>query len=234
MPLFLKKRNTSISERMDDPYCDEQKLHNTYKHFYTINKALSGWKQIFYTHILPYCNDKTKSYTLLDIGFGGGDIPLLIDSLARKNNVQLTILGIETDARALEYVNDQTFPDSIRFRNCSTKILVEEKASFDFVICNHVLHHLSEREVKILSVEALQLSKTLCLFNDLRRSDLAYLLFWMLTLVPFRNSFIRTDGLISIRRSYTPAELKSCLEKGWSVNKLFAFRILALHEKKTS
>jgi len=231
MPLFLKERNKAITELMDSPDCDVEKLHNTYRNFSIINRGLSGWRQIFYRHILPLCDDRSKTYSLLDIGFGGGDIPLLLHELASKNGVTLEILGIETDERALHYVGEKSFPKNITFRNCISTVLIEEGKTFDFVICNHVLHHLTAEEVYVLSEEAIQLCTKRCIFNDLRRSGIAYILFWFLTLIPFRNSFIRYDGLISIRRSYTPFEFSLLLSGGWRVKRLFAFRILAIYEK---
>jgi len=52
-----------------------------------------------------------------------------------------------------------------------------------------------------------------------------------LTLFAFRNSYIRIDGLRSIRRSFTRNELKEIAPKDWSVAALFPFRLLAVCDK---
>ena len=44
------------------------------------------------------------------------------------------------------------------------------------------------------------------------------------------DSFIRVDGLISIRRSYTPSELSAAVPPGWRVEKRMPARLLLRRE----
>jgi hypothetical protein len=50
--------------------------------------------------------------------------------------------------------------------------------------------------------------------------------------LPLRGSYIRRDGLTSIRRSYTPAELQTVLaadhRPGWSAESAVPFRNLLI------
>ena len=52
--------------------------------------------------------------------------------------------------------------------------------------------------------------------------------------LPFRGSFIRADGLTSIRRSYTAAELRAAAPPGWKVRPGFPFRNLLPLERPAS
>lgn len=226
MPLWLRKRDAVAREAMDDPHCSTRQLANTYRQFTRINRRLSRWDHCFAQWIVPLCRDPKRTYTLLDIGFGGGDIPLWIAEEARRAGITLRILAIDPDPRALAYVEHLDTPDSIQFRCTSYETLLQQGDTFDFVISNHLLHHLDEDQIRHLLDHVHRLATRRILFNDLRRSDWAWLLFYIGTLGRFRDSFIRPDGLCSIRRSYRCREMAALLPADWTVHPLFPFRLV--------
>ena len=69
----------------------------------------------------------------------------------------------------------------------------------------------------------------LALHRDIERGRLAYLGFALATAaVPsthLRHSFIRADGLTSIRRSYTRGELAAAAPAGWTVRTAIPARL---------
>lgn len=226
MPLFLQKRDLRSKEQMDAPNCDKQKLFNTYEQFSVINALISRWGHIYKKRIAAACEDKAKTYTLLDIGFGGGDLVLKIAEWAKKDSIKLDITAIETDDRAFEFVQDLNSPPNVRYLHLSSSDLLEENHSFDFIISNHLLHHLTENELLRLLDEAKQLSTGTILFNDIERSDIGYASFNICSRPIFRNSFITQDGLTSIKRSYTAQELKDTVPAGWKVDRIMPYRLL--------
>ncbi|MEX0720066.1 MAG: methyltransferase domain-containing protein [Balneolaceae bacterium] len=229
MPFFLGERQPHLVEIMDRDDCDPVLLENTYRQFGTINLLLSQWKKIYEKELKPLMN-KSTSFSLLDIGFGGGDVPIKLNKWAKEDGFDLKITAIETDRRAFDYVQSIKAPDSITFRHCSSTDLVQENRQFDFVISNHVLHHLNQK----LTDEVLQEAKTLAgqkaIFNDIERSDVGYLLFTTFARLVFRRSFITADGLTSIKRSYTFRELTEMAPDGWAVKRVFPFRLLLIYE----
>ncbi|MCH8567677.1 MAG: methyltransferase domain-containing protein [Balneolales bacterium] len=231
MPLFLHERNTDLTESMDAADCDESLLNNTYSHFKTINRLLSGWDLLFYSYILPHCGERDKEYSLLDIGFGGGDIPAQLLKTAHSYGIRLNITAIDTDARALEYANLHYSDYPIMFLHVSEADLLRQGKKYDFVISNHLMHHLDSSDLKTLVYNSALLCKKALIFNDLSRSDLAWSCFNMLTLFTFRNSFIRYDGLISIRRSYTAEELREILPDFLEVQSFHPFRLVVRYDR---
>ena len=225
MPLFLSSRDTVSTEKMDDPDCDQGELENTYRQFQTINALISQWKKIYRKHIRPYLRNQSQAQ-ILDIGFGGGDIPIKLAQWANNDGFGLTITAIDPDKRAHAYAQQLDYPKNVNFLQCTTAELVESNRQFDFVISNHLLHHLSDKELPTILHDARQLSQHAVLFNDIRRSDIGYALFKLLAPPVFRSSFITHDGLTSIRRSYTFDELTQIVPRGWQVQKLFPFRLL--------
>ena len=101
--------------------------------------------------------------------------------------------------------------------------------TFDFVISNHVLHHLTKSDITDFMEIASQLATYKVLFNDLRRSDVGFVLFWIISRF-FRNSFVRIDGLISIQRSFSREELQNLSPTNWNIATLGWFRLLACYE----
>lgn len=223
MTFFLSNRDRESRERMDDPDCDLQTLQNTYRQFSTINNIISRWHAIYKKHIRPALNPQ-KTTTLLDIGFGGGDIPIKLAQWANDDDLKLEITAIDPDPRALQFVQALDHPANISFLQCSYSEITDRQ--FDFVISNHLIHHLISPELTQILDKAKQMSNHKVIFNDLRRSDWAYLFFGLFARPAFRNSFITEDGLTSIKRSYTASELKEAVPDGWDVASQFPFRLL--------
>lgn len=226
MPVFLSKRDTNSRELMDHPDCDIEELNNTYRQFSVVNALITRWHKIFERNIKPLLSDSSQSYSLLDIGFGGGDIPLRLAHWASKNNISLHITGIETDIRACEFASSLSTPDNVTYLYMSSAELLNMGKQYDIVISNHLLHHLDREAFISMLSEARQLSRKAVFFNDIERSNAGYMLFNILSRPAFRSSFITSDGLTSIKRSYTLSELEQAAPAGWKVQRLFPYRLL--------
>lgn len=228
MPLFLSHRDTKSKERMDDSHCDLYKLYNTYQQFSQINTLISQWRAIYEQHIRPHL-DQQSQFSFLDIGFGGGDIPIKLAEWLQEDGVNFKITAIDPDPRAIEFVQKHDQSSNIEFLQCGLSALKPEKQQFSFVLSNHLVHHLDEQELLPILQQARKLCSKSVLFNDLRRSDFAYLLFNIFSRPFFRDSFITEDGLISIKRSYTKKELEAVVPPDWNVQNLFPFRLLVTY-----
>lgn len=228
MDLLMRQRAVDAVEIMDRPDCDAQLLQNTYRQFAVVNRVLAGWRRLYVRELRPSLAGNTAPATLLDIGAGGGDLAYMLAAWARRDGLPLHITGIDPDPRAGAYAQGRPPMPCVEFRQAHSADLVREGRRYDFVISNHVLHHLSAHELQQLLADSAALSTTKALHNDLRRSPAAYALFAAAAL-PFRRSFIRADGLTSIRRSYTPTELTALAPPGWDVETTTTFhQILAL------
>jgi 2-polyprenyl-3-methyl-5-hydroxy-6-metoxy-1,4-benzoquinol methylase len=225
---MMRQRAVDAVELMDRPDCDARLLDNTYRQFGLVNRLLSGWRKLYVRELRTTLAKNTVPTTLLDIGSGGGDLAYQLAAWARRDGLPLQITGIDPDARAAAFARGRPPMPGVEFRQAHSADLVREGSSFDFVISNHVLHHLSAGELQQLLSDSAALAGRKVLHNDLRRSPAAYALFFAAAL-PFRRSYIRVDGLTSIRRSYTSAELSALAPPGWTVELAAAFhQLLAL------
>ncbi|TFC11381.1 methyltransferase domain-containing protein [Cryobacterium algoritolerans] len=214
----LRLRANEAVELMDDPDCDPERLDRTYANFRFVNAVVSGWRGVYRREIRPELS-RTREVTLLDIGSGGGDMPRALARWAARDGLRLTVTAIDPDSRAHAYATGLPPLPGLTFRRALSSDLVDEGARFDFVVSNHVLHHLSAAQLGGLLVDSERLAAGRVLHGDIERGRLAYLGFGLGTWPFFRRSFIRDDGLTSIRRSFTAAELRAVVPPGWRVTR---------------
>jgi 2-polyprenyl-3-methyl-5-hydroxy-6-metoxy-1,4-benzoquinol methylase len=220
----MRRRASNAVEKMDLPDCDPERLENTYRQFALVNSALSGWRPLYRREIRPLLSAGSPT-TMLDVGCGGGDLAVTLNRWAARDGFRLHITGIDPDARAHGFASRRPAVPGVGFRRAHTTELLREGLGFDVVISNHVLHHLQPAELQPFLADTQELARRKVLHNDLRRSPAAYALFSVAAL-PFRRSYIREDGLTSIRRSYTPQELAALAPPGWHVERSSAFHQL--------
>jgi 2-polyprenyl-3-methyl-5-hydroxy-6-metoxy-1,4-benzoquinol methylase len=230
----LRHRATELEELMDDPACDQRSLERTYARFGIVNGLVSGWRRVYRERILPLAirssRDRGQPLTLLDIGFGGGDVPVALARWAAHDRIDLRITAIDPDERAFDFAATRDAPGSVRFRRASSGDLVEAGERFDVVLSNHVLHHLDADGLTGLLADSERLARRAVVHNDIERGRLPYV-GYQVGITPLApGSFLRTDGLRSIRRSYTLVELADAVPPGWRVERQSPFRLLALFE----
>ncbi len=227
----LAERDTSLGELMDDPDCDPRLLAATYRRFGLVNRLVAGWAGVYRRTLRPYLAGLERPARVLDLGCGGGDVAAHLAALARADGLRVQWIGADPDPRAIEAAAARTASD-VSFVCTDSGALRESGERFDAVISNHVLHHLDAAELAAFIDDSGALSTGLVLHGDIERGRLAYALYnaGILPLAP--GTFLRTDGLRSIRRSYRAAELAARLPEGWRVERPARFRVLAVRDAR--
>jgi 2-polyprenyl-3-methyl-5-hydroxy-6-metoxy-1,4-benzoquinol methylase len=222
----LARRETSALELMDDPDCDLRLLERTYDQFGVVNRLVSGWRRLYVSTLRPVLASVPRP-SLLDVGFGAGDIPRRLATWARHDGLDLGVTAIDPDPRAVAYVR-RAPAGGVEFRQATSADLVAEGRTYDVVVSNHLLHHLDPAALQRLLADSEQLAGRLALHNDLRRSALAHRAYAVVTRPLAGSSFLHADGLLSIRRSYRAQELAD-VRAGWTVRAAPPFRLLLEH-----
>jgi 2-polyprenyl-3-methyl-5-hydroxy-6-metoxy-1,4-benzoquinol methylase len=161
---ILRRRAIDAREVMDDPNCDPVLLARTYEQFRIVNSIVSGWHGTYRDRIRPLLSPTLPS-TLLDIGCGGGDIARALAHWAATDGLQLQVTAIDPDARALDFATRTPNPDGVRFLLAESSELVDAAQRFDFVVSNHVLHHLSSEQLTDLLIDSELLCRGLALHS---------------------------------------------------------------------
>jgi ubiquinone/menaquinone biosynthesis C-methylase UbiE len=147
-----------------------------------------------------FSQDHTE-ITLLDVGAGSGDVSL---TAARQ---------IQTQAQVRVTLMDR-MPAHLP-RNGTGTVAGDVLAlpfldnSFDLVTCSLLIHHLEREQIVKFVNDALRVARVAVLLNDLRREPIHLAL--MYAGYPLFGRLTLHDGIASVRRAYTPHELKSIL-----------------------
>ena len=221
----LRDRAVDAVEIMDGPDCDPDTLRRTYADFRLVNAVVSGLRHTYRRDIRPRLS-ATRPHALLDIGSGGGDVARSLARWAARDGLRLTVTAIDPDARAHAFATGQPPLPGLEFRRAHSGDLVAAGQRYDTVMSNHVLHHLGAAELGALLADSERLSRGLVLHGDIERAPLAYAGFGLGTWPFFRGSYIRADGLTSIRRSFTFAELTNAAPPGWTVRRERPYRLV--------
>ena len=233
MDPLLRRRSVGEPELMDDPACDPVALDNTYRLFGVINPLVASWRPVYRRHLRPALRAAARQgrpATVLDVGCGGGDVARAVARWAHRDGLDVRVTGIDPDERATRWAAAHDRGAGITYRTVACGALVEAGESYDAVISNHMLHHLTPGELAGVLSDSEALARGVAVHNDLRRSRAAWLVHWVAPLPLARaRTFGRFDGLLSIRRSHTPAELAAALPPGWRAVRQRFFRLLAVH-----
>jgi 2-polyprenyl-3-methyl-5-hydroxy-6-metoxy-1,4-benzoquinol methylase len=225
----LRERERALPELMDDPDCDPHRLARTLRRFGAVNRLISGWGTVYRQHVRPALRQLDRPARVLDLGCGGGDVLARLADLARADGIEAKWVGADPDPRALPVARRRS-GSGVTFVQADSTALLRSGESFDLVLSNHVLHHLAPAELLRFAEDSLTLSTGPVLHADIERGARAYALY-AVGITPFApGTFLRTDGLRSIRRSYRAAELAASLHPTgpWEVTKPVPFRLLAV------
>lgn len=225
----LSARAVEAAELMDDPHADRRMLEHTYRRFELVNAAVARPGLLYRRDIRPRA--RRGRIRILDVGSGGGDLCRGLAARLRRDGLSADITALDADDRAVRWASGHDAGAGVRYVCALTTDLVREGERFDVVVSNHLLHHLGSGELQQLLDESRRLLAPggLVVHRDIARSRTAYALFTAVTLPFSRNllagSFIRDDGLTSIRRSYTARELAAVAPVGWRVRTAIPSRI---------
>ncbi|CAL4861077.1 methyltransferase domain-containing protein [Microbacterium sp. MM2322] len=223
----LAERDADLRELMDDPDCDPVALAATLERFDLVNRAIGGWGRVWRRGIRPRLRRLGRPARVLDVGSGGGDVVARLATWAERDGLDVQWLGIDPDPRALDVARTRE-SERVSFAATDAAGLRAAGETFDLVLSNHVLHHLEAAELGEFAADTRALATGTVMHADIERGRLAYALYGIGITALERGTFLRTDGLRSIRRSYRADELESALGSPWRVASPAPFRLLAV------
>lgn len=193
---------------MDDFSMKGDLLRDTLDKLGNINKWLGG-NRVTLDGIKQLLKNqpKDKTYTILDLGCGHGDVLRLVADFGRKNNYNFKCIGIDANQDAIDYADELSinYPE-LSFRNEDVFSETFQELDYDIVLTTLFLHHFKDEDIKKLLSNFSNKATLGIVVNDLQRSEVAYGLFKLLGLT-ISNNMIKQDGLTSILRAFKKEDL---------------------------
>ena len=158
-----------------------------------------------------------RSYRVLDLATGSGDLPRFMVQWARARGIALQIDAVDANASTLEIAHRQSgdFPE-IQFLRGNV-LTFESPRTYDLVCCSLALHHFSEDDAIRLLRRCRELSHRFVLVADLERRRTTLLGIRALTTLLYRAPMTRADALASAHRAFSYREFHALADAaGWT------------------
>jgi 2-polyprenyl-3-methyl-5-hydroxy-6-metoxy-1,4-benzoquinol methylase len=170
---------------------------------------------------------KGRSFRLLDVGFGQGDMLRSIARWAARRGQVCELVGVDLNPRSEPAARAAT-PGGLPIRYVTGDYADLAGEPWDLIVSSLVAHHMTHAQLVAFLRFMDKHAKMGWLVNDLHRHGLAHFGFPVLASAMGWHPMVRADGTLSIARSYRPAEWPPILdEAGVSarVYRAFPFRL---------
>ena len=174
---------------------------------------------------------RLKSFSLLDVGAGSGELLRVTAGWARQTNREVSAVGLELNQRSAESINEesQRYDEISSVRGDALELPFGD-SRFDYVICSLFTHHFLDEQVVQILREMSRVARRRIFVIDLHRHPIAYFLYTTLGKVILHNRLLRHDGALSILRSFKAGELvelaRSAGLRDVSVERRFPYRLV--------
>lgn len=192
-----------------------------------VNRWLGGRRGLLRA-ALPYLDAPRPR--LLDVGCGSGDLPVLLRQAAGG---RLVAVGVD-----LKLLHVRQAPHGVLPVVADVRRLPFAPRSFDVVTASLFLHHFDGGDVARVLAALWAIARRALVVNDLRRARLPYAFGRATFPWLFRARVSVEDGLLSIRRAFTPAELRGAFAEAGidavRVERRFPYRLVAVAERNAT
>lgn len=225
-----------LSRRIDEPELldlgvSDEEAERSLADLRFVNRWL-GNRGRFLRTLRPYLSSHAAAganghpASLLDVGCGSGDVPAFVVAGAG-----VPVLAVGLDAKELHL---RALPPSVKPVRGDVRALPFAPGSFDVVTASLFLHHFGDQELPEVLRGLWRLARRALVVNDLRRARLPYVFGQATFRFLFRTHVSVEDGLLSIRRGFTPGELAAAFATAGipaRVRREFPYRLVAVAEK---
>ena len=226
MPGTLTPSRRRGVEYLDDPAVAETLRHRSHRDIAVANALLGGTRALLGELRATFAGVGPKA-TLLDVGTGTGEAMASARRFGAKHGVSLHTIGLDSD-EGLARSSRELAQDAV----CASALeLPFADASIDIVTCSQVLHHFHGPDLPALVREMNRVARVRVIVSDLRRSWMAVAGLWVASFPLLFHPISRHDGIVSILRGFTVAELRELVYQTVgvepTVRRRFVYRVTA-------
>lgn len=228
------KDRSSVKELLDGDDIPFDDIRQNMKELNTINTFLGG-HNITVAGVAAILNrlPGKKTITICEIGCGGGDNLIAINSWCSKNKIPVQFIGIDIKKECIDFAKSQcAYLDAEWIQNdyASTSFGIKKP---DIIFSSLFCHHFSNNDVvNMLCWMRLNCSKGFFI-NDLHRHPVAYYSIRWITKLFSSSYLVKNDAPLSVARGFTKNEWKKLFNltgiKNYMIQWKWAFRHLIIY-----
>jgi 2-polyprenyl-3-methyl-5-hydroxy-6-metoxy-1,4-benzoquinol methylase len=149
--------------------------------------------------------------SILDVGCGEGDLLRAIRRWSDKRGFSVTLEGLDLNPRSAVAATAATAPDMAIGWRTGDVFAFEPRPRPDYIVSSQFAHHLANADVVRFLHWLEDHAAGGWFISDLQRNAVSYYGFRVLALVAGWHRVVRTDGTISIARSFRRPEWERLL-----------------------
>ena len=215
MPDFSQR--STLPEKMDQPDVAAHETLQALRELEVINKLLGGYAVIL--NALGKLHWEKRTYTILDLGCGGGDMLRAITDWAIKTKKTVILIGVDWNPVMTKYgkANAVHYPN-ITFKTMNVYDDELMKLNADITMNSLFCHHFDNEQLVTLVKRMYNLATQNVVINDLHRNWFAYYSIKIITAVFSKTYLVKYDAPLSVARSLSRKEWQQILETAGITN----------------
>ncbi|MEO8607914.1 MAG: methyltransferase domain-containing protein [Chloroflexota bacterium] len=207
-PSFFVPPRLDKQELLDLGVGSIQDVQANFADLWRINYFLGGMSALTH-HLYPRIINQRKPSTVVDVGAGSADIITAVAHWARQHNTDLKLFGLDLSSRHLGIARLKHPPEpTISLIQADALDLPFQAGQVDYFISCLFLHHLSPKQAIDFLARTFASARRGIIMSDIVRGRLPFIGFKLSQPIFARSFLTRYDGAASIRRAYTPDELR--------------------------
>ena len=203
-------RRINTQEILDSGTCPPGEAEASLRDICRINRWFGGVgttrRLIQHVALATGCN----RFSMLDVASGFGEVPKIAGRQLARREIALEVTLLDRFRSHMLPGHHSVVADALT--------LPFADGSFDLVSCSLFAHHLEPDELARFAAEALRVSRCALLINDLVRHPLHLALVYA-GLPLMRSQVSRADGVASVKRAYSPREIRAILSAGLAAHR---------------
>jgi 2-polyprenyl-3-methyl-5-hydroxy-6-metoxy-1,4-benzoquinol methylase len=202
-------QRTIANEQMDAEDIDPAVYAAVLRDLAKVNRwTFTAWPTLAF---LDRAIGDRRAFSLLDVGFGQGDMLREIARWAEKRGIAARLVGVDLNPLSEKVALAAAHtPPNIEYR---TGDYLDQPESFDFIISSQVAHHMTDAQLDQFLHHMDAEARAGWLVSDLHRHRFAHGGYPLLARLLGVHRIVREDGTLSIARSYRPGEWPAILTR---------------------
>jgi trans-aconitate methyltransferase len=194
-------RRAQLTELMDEP-CSYAELRDCLRDLMRVNRTVLTYRPTL-EWLEQFAAAAREPLRIVDVGSGAGDMLRRIERWARARKIEVQLTGVDRNPYAARAAREFGNNGSAIEWVTSDAYAYRPAEKIDLVISSLFTHHLEDSEIVQFLRWMDQVAERGWFVNDLRRGRVPYYAFALLANTMRWHRFVRHDGPVSVRRSFS-------------------------------